>query len=50
MKGEEKLCHYLERAFYGIRQTKEIQEEKEALLAELTKKYQGLSAPRLLQG
>ena len=42
MKGEEKLCHYLERAFYGIRQTKEIQEEKEALLAELTKKYQAL--------
>lgn len=42
MKGEEKLRRYLDRAFYGIRQTEEIQEEKEALLAELIKKYRTL--------
>lgn len=42
MRGEERIRHYLDRAFYGARQTKEIHEEKEALLAELTEKYQAL--------
>lgn len=42
MRGEEKLRHYLDRAFYGISQTERIQEEKEALLAELMEKYQVL--------
>ncbi len=44
MSGEERIRRYVERAFYGTRQSDEVQAEKEALCGELIKKYQDLLA------
>lgn len=42
MKGEERIRHYFDRAFYGVDETQEIREEKEALCEELLEKYKKL--------
>ena len=44
MSGEERIRRYVERAFYGTRQSDEVQAEKEALCGELIKKYRDLLA------
>lgn len=44
MNGEEKIRAYLDRAFSGVKQTKKVQDTKEALYADLLEKYKGLLA------
>lgn len=44
MSGEERIRRYVERAFYGTRQSDEVEAEKEALCGELIKKYRDLLA------